>query len=466
MPAMKIENYTSDSLTIDRFEAVPGQAWCILGSNRSGIDTFLNLFSKDIRVESNTGPGNIQYPENYGIFSFASQQDLFEQELRKDDTDFLDRIDPGTPARNFLKSPEDHMELIRALAMERVLAQGYRQLSTGQSRKLLLLSQITRGKKLLIIQAPYEGLDIAGCRELDKALAHCHEMDIQLLITIHNPEDIPFWATHVGVLDRGAMVLSGTRKEVIEKVDQIPGTADFKVSVRDLNITQRTMHSRRELVRLENGAAGYQGTLVFEDIDLTVNEGDHTLVTGPNGSGKSTLLQVIIGDHPACYRNDLSLFGIRRGTGESIWDLKQKMGIVSPELHRNYIVPGSTLDCVLSGLYDSIGLYTAPSPEDRSKGMAWLERIGLAHNARTSFRNLSYADQRLVLIARSLIKLPDLLILDEPTQGLDRANREAILDFLEQVAKEKLSTVLYVSHRQDEFRKFFVSTLDMGRTTD
>ncbi len=463
MPAMKIENYISDKLTIDTFEAAPGQAWCILGSNRSGIDTFLELFSKNSRTEYNTESGQIQYPANYGIFSFASQQDLFEQELRKDDTDFLDRIDPGTPAQNFLKSPEDHMELIRALTMEKVLDQGYRQLSTGQSRKLLLLRQITRGKKFLIIQAPYEGLDVAGCRELDKALVHCRDCGIQLLITVHNPDDIPFWATHVGVLDRGAMVLSGTREEVIKQVDQIPGTADFKASVRDLNIKQRTTPSRRELVRLEKGAAGYQGTLVFEDIDLTVNEGDHTLVTGPNGSGKSTLLHVITGDHPACYQNDLRLFGIKRGTGESIWELKQKMGIVSPELHRNYIVPGSTLDCVLSGLFDSIGLYTTPSPEDRSKGMAWLERIGLVNDAGTPFRTLSYADQRLVLIARALIKLPDLLILDEPTQGLDRANRGAILDFLEQMAQEKLSTILYVSHRQDEFRDFFVSNLDMSK---
>ena len=459
---MKIKNYTSHGLTIDRFEAIPGQAWCILGSNRSGIDAFVELFSKGKPAEPDQHPRHIQYPENFGIFSFESQQTLFEQELKKDETDFMDRIDPGTPARRFLKSPEAHMDLIRALAMDRVLDQGYRQLSTGQSRKLLLLAQITRGKQCLIIQAPYEGLDAAGCKELDKALSRCHDSGIQLIVTVHNPGDIPFWATHVGVLDQGAMVLSGNKDEVVKKLDRIPETADFKASVLDLGIKPQPDREGRELIRLKNGTAGYQGKTVFKGVDLAISRGDHTLVTGPNGSGKSTLLHLITGDHPACYQNDLKLFGIKRGTGESIWDLKRKMGIVSPDLHRNYIVPGSTLDCVLSGLFDSIGLYTAPSPEDRSRGTAWLERTGLGPDAGTPFRSLSYADQRLVLIARSLIKLPDLLILDEPTQGLDRANREAVLDFLEQVAEEQLSTILYVSHRQDEFRKFFVSNLDMS----
>ncbi len=143
--------------------------------------------------------------------------------------------------------------------------------------------------------------------------------------------------------------------------------------------------------------------------------------------------------------------------------IKKKMGIVSADLHRNYIVPGSVMDCVLSGLYDSIGLYTIPTEEDRKKAAAWLARISLAHKADTPLRTLSYADQRLALIARALIKLPPLLILDEPTQGLDRANRNSLLDFLGEVARENLSTILYVSHREDEFRDFFTTHLQLAR---
>ncbi|WDP90225.1 MAG: ATP-binding cassette domain-containing protein [Desulfobacter sp.] len=459
---MKIKNCKTEGISIPRFEAGPGQAWCIFGANRSGIDAFFRILAGEAAADDLGPDTDIVRPANCGVFSFAGQQALFETELKKDDTDFMDRLDPGTPARKFLNRPETHQDLIRAFAMDHVMDHGFRQLSTGQSRKLMLLARITRGADCLVIQAPYEGLDRAGCRELDLALGLCRDRGIRIIITVHNPGDIPLWATHIAVVDKGRLALAGARNRVMDKIAAIEGTADFKAGIRDLE-GKKSKEEKAELVRLENGTAGYQGRIVFTGVNLDIRTGDHTLISGPNGCGKSTLLQVITGDHPACYRNRLWIFGTRRGTGESIWDLKKKMGIVSADLHRNYIVPGSVLDCVLSGLYDSIGLYTAPTEEDRKKALAWLDRISLSHKAGTPLRTLSYADQRLVLIARALIKLPPLLILDEPTQGLDQANREALLDFLEAVAGERLSTILYVSHREDEYRNFFATHLKLDR---
>jgi molybdate transport system ATP-binding protein len=171
---------------------------------------------------------------------------------------------------------------------------------------------------------------------------------------------------------------------------------------------------------------------------------------------------MITGDNPKCYANDLRIFGIQRGSGESIWELKRDMGIVSPDLHRNYRAPGTTRQVVLSGLFDSIGLYRRPTGIQERRAMQWLEWIGLAGRAGQPFRRLSFAEQRLVLIARALIKLPRLLILDEPTQGLDNHNRAGLLDFLEQIAANRISTVLYVSHRQDEYRPFFRRHIRLG----
>ncbi|MFA5905313.1 MAG: ATP-binding cassette domain-containing protein, partial [Desulfobacula sp.] len=195
----------------------------------------------------------------------------------------------------------------------------------------------------------------------------------------------------------------------------------------------------------------------------SIAEGEHTLITGPNGSGKSTLLQMITGDHPACYQNDLMIFGIQRGSGESIWDLKKDMGIVSSDLHRNYRVPGSALSCILSGYFDSIGVYRNVTPGQKEQAVKWLERTGMKTKAQIPFRSLSFSDQRLLLIARALIKVPKLLILDEPTQGMDEMNRKAVLDFIESTAKKKICTVLYVSHREDEFREFFTQHIRMAR---
>jgi molybdate transport system ATP-binding protein len=475
MPFMKIINARTNDLVIDRFVTRPKEAWCLVGANRSGIDTFFNLLAgENLEVLAD----QLELPQNMGIVSFCRQQDLFESELKKDDTDFLDRIDPGTLAGSFLQNPEAHGDLIKAFAMTESMDKGYRQLSTGQSRKLMLLAQITKGVSCLAVQTPYEGLDPKSCDELDKALALLHQRGIRLIITVHNSGDIPEWCTHVGQFAHGRLDLMGPRDKVLDIMKKKLGqeSPDFNASakelIQDLEIpgkayaktsaktgprleTGKAPGSEKELVRLTNGSAGYGGKAVFTGLDLKILTGDHTLITGPNGCGKSTLLQVIAGDHPACYQNDLRIFGIQRGSGESIWELKTNMGIVSPDLHRNYYVPGNTLHCIISGLFDSIGLYQKHSCQDEEKAMRWLARTGLAQEALTPFRQLSYANQRLVLIARALIKVPRLLILDEPTQGLDELNRKAVLDFLEQVAKENLSTILYVSHREDEYRDFF-----------
>ena len=464
---MKIENVKTSNIHIPLFEASPGQFWCILGQNRSGIDSFFSLLSPD---HAKIPEAKICLPKDMGIFSFARQQEVFEQELKDDDTDFMDRLDPGTFARAFIHNPDQYTDMIRAFGMDQVLDQGYRQLSTGQTRKLLLLSRIASGSQWLLIQSPFDGLDKAGCGQLDLALEHCRVCGMGILAFVYDPGDIPSSATHIAVIENGHMTFQGSRQDILPKVFELQGQANFSADVNDLKPAETAfsqdavpgkMPHSKELVRLEDGHAGYSGRPVFSHLNLCIPAGDHTLVSGPNGCGKSTLLQVISGDHPACYRNRLWIFGTRRGTGESIWELKKRMGIVSTDLHRNYRVAGSVLDCVISGLYDTIGLYQHPGPEDEKKALAWLERISLADKAEAPFRSFSYADQRLALIARALIKLPDLLVLDEPTHGLDRANRNAVLDFLGQVATEQLSTILYVSHREDEFRDFFVSHIRM-----
>ncbi|EKD35766.1 MAG: hypothetical protein ACD_75C01787G0002 [uncultured bacterium] len=131
------------------------------------------------------------------------------------------------------------------------------------------------------------------------------------------------------------------------------------------------------------------------------------------------------------------------------------MGIVSPALHRDHRIPGSGLQVVLSGLFDSIGLHQKVSPAEIKTARLWLAWIDLLDKADTPFRRLSFAEQRQVLITRALIKRPKLLILDEPTQGLDDVNRNTLLDLLEKAAAEHLTTMLFVSHRKDEQRTFF-----------
>jgi molybdate transport system ATP-binding protein len=218
---------------------------------------------------------------------------------------------------------------------------------------------------------------------------------------------------------------------------------------------------KTELIYLRNGFAGYGDKKLFECLDLTVFTGDHTIISGPNGCGKSTLLDIIVGDNPKCYANELRVFGIKRGTGESIWDIKKHIGIVSPALHREHRIPGSALHVVLSGLYDSIGLYTKVSSAEIKIAKNWLTWLSLTEKSDIPLRRLTFAEQRLVLIGRALIKEPRLLILDEPTQGLDDVHRNGLLDLFEEIADRKLSTILFVSHRKDEQRSIFKTQIQL-----
>ncbi|MBM9536732.1 ATP-binding cassette domain-containing protein [Desulfobulbus alkaliphilus] len=454
---IEIQCISAPGLQVDRFMATADQAWCFIGSNASGIDILCDVLSgEDVGVQADV----LRLPSDLGVVSFKRQQALFEEELRRDDSDFLDRIDPGTRAGDFVTEREQHRELIDLFALGNLLDRGYRQLSSGESRKLCLLQQVTRAVSCLLIENPYEGLDHAGCRDLDSTLARLRGHGTALLVFVSNTCDIPPWCSHLAVLDQGVLVLQGPVVEVHAAACSLLKRQAplFQASVTVIGGERPATSTKppgTNLVTLRHGFARYGDVAVFADLDLEINKGDHTFISGPNGCGKSTLLQIITGDNPLCYVNDLTLFGQRRGCGESIWDIKKHLGIVSHDLHRNHRMVGTALTVVLSGLFDSIGLYAQPTHAQLDLGRRWLQRLSLAAKEKTPFRQLGYGEQRLILLGRALIKMPPLLILDEPTQGLDEKNRHALLDFLEDIAREGLSTILYVSHRQDEDRDFF-----------
>lgn len=454
---LEIQGLQSGELTIDRFTAQEGQTWCVLGANNSGIQVLPALLSGKIDADDYD---LVRIPDDFRVVSFSGQQELYEEEVRNDDTDYLDRIDPGTPASSFLADSAETADLVRLFNLEHVLESGYRQLSSGESRKLLILEAITHGSCHLLIENPYDGLDIDSCQEFDRIVSGLKERGVALVVLLTSFKDIPDWCSHLLFIDGGTVAGCGPREEIVRIVRRKKTKGWGQVRLQN---EQGQSEDREELIRLADGRASYGSRVVFSGLDLLVHKGDHTLITGPNGSGKSTLLSVITGDHPDCYTNELYLFGTRRGSGESIWDLKKHMGIVSPALHRSHYIPGNTLQIVISGFFDSIGLYRKYSRAQEARAREWLEITGLDNFASTPFRRLSFARQRLALICRALIKLPKLLILDEPTQGLDDANRESLLAFLETVAERELSTILYVSHRLDEHRRFFRRHLHLGR---
>lgn len=367
--------------------------------------------------------------------SAESQQAFYEAELARDDSNFQEAVDIGTTVGDLLGACGRAHPLFSAFRLEALWERGYRQLSTGESRKVLLLEAVLNEPPLLVLDDPFDGLDRAACAELARAITHVAERLPVLVVGSFDRHDLPF--------ARDAL------REVVEVQGKGQGSLRAPPPVH-LGSHYEPLDACVPLVELKNGCVRYGDQVVFEGLELRIAAGQHTLIEGPNGSGKSSLLDMLTGDHPQAYSNDLSLFGRRRGTGETVWDIKKLVGVVSGRLHRDYRVGGSVEEVLLSGLYDSIGVYQRPEPSHRTRALSWLTWLGLGLTLNAPFRELSYGEQRMVLIARAAIKVPPLVVLDEPTSGLDPDNRRRALELVESLCSQRKSTVLMVTHRPDE----------------
>jgi molybdate transport system ATP-binding protein len=382
------------------------------------------------------------------LLSAESQQAFYEAQLANDESNFQQGVDTSTTVRELLGPRGREHALFGAFRLASLWERGYRLLSTGEGRKTLLLQAVLRSPALLVLDEPFDGLDAASVAELTHAIVETSK--------------------HLPVLVVGAFASSPFPLDDVREVFVIEHRrVAFRGSASAWRARTRPKHVRREppvelgsyyaplapdvpLVELKDGCVHYGEQPVFERLDFTVMPGQHTLVVGPNGSGKSTLLEMITGDHPQAYSNQLSLFGRRRGSGETVWDIKRNVGVVSARLHRDYRVGGSVEEVLLSGLFDSIGVYVHVEPSHRQRAHAWLDWLELGLAPSTSFRELSFGQQRLLLIARAAIKVPPLVVMDEPTSGLDADNRERALELVSSLCTQHKSTVLFVTHRDDE----------------
>lgn len=205
-----------------------------------------------------------------------------------------------------------------------------------------------------------------------------------------------------------------------------------------------------EVVKLNKVSIRYDDRTILKELDWTVRRGEKWALSGENGAGKSTLLSLVCADNPQSYACDISLFGRKRGTGESIWEIKKHIGYVSPEMHRAYLKNLPAIEIVASGLHDSIGLYKRPQPEQMAICEWWMDIFGIAELKDKPFLQLSSGEQRLALLARAFVKDPELLILDEPLHGLDTYNRRRVKKIIEAFCHRKDKTMIMVTHYESE----------------
>jgi molybdate transport system ATP-binding protein len=495
LPLFSFENitvrYLSQTLFSDlTFQVEPGQQWALVGASGSGKSALLRTIAGHFVVSG----GRAGYPQlealaqSYKaaapIFSwrrligyvgpkadaqlFANTQDTYyQQRYNASDAqfsplvrDYLAGIRPLDEAIGWT-----YAQVVELLQLQPLQDRQLINLSNGETRRLLLAAALLKHPVLLLLDAPLTGLDVQSRADMQQVLAAIAAAGVTVIMATA-PGEIPASCTHVAVLDQLRIVQAGEKSTV-----QLPVTeaADVVLDEPELRrlLAQPTPPVFETLVRLEDVTIRYGEHIVLNHLSWEVKQGERWALVGPNGAGKSMLLSLLNGDNPQAYGKNITLFNRRRGSGESIWDIRKNIGFVSPELFQHFATGSTCLHVVSSGLYDRQERKIQPDEVAAATALAqrWLQVLHLEEYAQTPFPQASASVQRLCLLARAFIKNPPLLILDEPCQGLDTAQQHHFRHVLDSICRVSNVTLIYVSHYQQEIPASVtqVLRLDKGR---
>jgi len=432
----------------------------IVGPNGSGKSVLIDFLSSNLKVhKQHPTYGNKFSPKNdLGIVSFEFQQELYAIDDYNDDTDFMDGVqDKGTLAKEaiLLEHEEDEyfQQVIELMNIRYLLDRGIRFLSTGEMRKVLICRALLNKPKLLIIDSPFEGLDKKSRAFLRERLINIMQTQ-QCIFLLNENDSLIDKCDRTILLQKGEIIQDGNPNAVCNSTEfksLFPEIqTDFKIPELHEDQEKLSVEKGIPLIKMENVSVVYGDVTALNDLTWTVEQNENWLISGPNGAGKSTLLSLITADNPQGYGKNFWLFGKKRGSGETIWDIKKRIGIITSSLQLSYKQPLNALQVVVSGFFDSIGLYQRATPEQVETAREWLNLLEIKDIHKKYFNELSYGEQRMVLLARAMVKHPLLLVLDEPCQGLDYSNRQLILNLVDYIALNSNTSVLYVSHCHEE----------------
>ena len=468
-----------------------GEKWLVTGPNGGGKADFLNALGGQTGLKIVPNPCDNEnspvslysnlFLQSTEIVSLEKAARLIQEERENDESDFMeDGVDIGRTGRVFISEALDLSQTenlennpqITLTGVQKILDRGLKYMSTGEIRRTLLTRALVSGKELLVLSDPFAGLDAESRHIIFDFVTKTTKPYI--ILGMERWNEIPDTITNVLEFTDKKISFCGPRSEY-EKLLEQRNLMSQKILEQEketftqlYNITrQETAVTRDEkadqvvfpnfdnapLVQMTDVNVGWDDHKVLQNLTWTVEKGSHWLIRGPNGSGKTTLLELITGDNMQVFGNDVRLFGLKRGSGETIWDIKKHLGIVSYRLHVEYRMLGGTSlqNVIISGFRDSIGLYEPAKDTEISLANRWLSLGGFAGREKETFGSLSYGEQRAILILRAVVKCPSLLILDEPCHGLDQNYREKILHLMLLIGQGNTTTMLHVTHDPTEF---------------
>ncbi len=473
------------------FQIYPNQHWAIVGESGSGKTTLLNAIAGKHQVMN----GSIHYHffEDFiahhqiddPLYSFRQQISLvtfhhnFTNRANTRDFFYQQRYqsayaDEAVSVQEYLENivteeqayhlPEKFtMEwVIKQLHLQPLLDRSLIKLSSGETRRLLIGAALLKQPRLLLLDNPLMGLD-KETRSFFHQLIHEISLHDITLIMVTAPDEIPQNFTHVLALGEKEKHQKIYLREAFENQQpeniQQPQTDIDYALLRKLSNQNAQNYNFQSAFSLKNICVRYSGEMILDGVNWEVKKGEKWALSGPNGAGKTTLLSLLNGDNPQAYSNEIYLFDRKKGSGESIWDIKQKIGFMSSEMHQ-YLYGGDTcLAVVVSGFFDILGVERKATEAQKTFALQWMQVLSVDNLANISFKQIAAGKQRLVLLARALVKNPPLLILDEPCVGLDQAQKQQFLHVIEQICHSSEKTLIYVSHYQEEIPPCVTNTL-------
>lgn len=471
-----IRQYDKEIFQNTNWKICDGEQWAIVGNNASGKTTLLQTILGKYPVAR----GNLHYyfyekwkqknPEKRDIYfthlialvNFNAGQILhrhpdmyYQQRFHATETqgnitvkDFLAETREQIPGETITSSI---VELAQRLEIEYLLERDINKLSNGESKKLLIVQALLKKPLLLLLDYPFTGLDEAARNMLQQLLQKIAAQGVMIIISTM-PDEIPDITTHVLHIENLQVKSIFTKENYLSQRAELFAT-EFNFQLKNKLPLQNNFSEKiifDDAVKMQNVQVKYDNIAVLHNINWQVKRGECWALLGPNGSGKSTLLSLITADNPQAYANEIYLFDRRRGSGESIWEIKRKIGYVSPELHIYYQQNISCFNIIYSGFSDTMGIPAALDESLFKVVSDYLKMLDIAYLKDRSFLKISNGEQRMVLLARALVKHPPLLILDEPCQGLDNYHTEKMKWITDQICRHQQKTLIYVTHYKNE----------------
>ena len=329
----------------------------------------------------------------------------------------------------------------------KLLNRSLKSMSSGEQKRVFLHYLLAQKFDFMILDNPFDNLDIAARESLKTMFCKASQKTTFIQLVHRECDLLPFIESILTFDDKHNFILQPDKQDFLQQYQASQKNHFTGEIPPPLQLYENV---QQELIKFQNVKVNYDEKPILQDITWTIRQGEFWHLRGPNGSGKTTILSMITGDNPKGYGQNLTLFGIKKGSGESIWTIKENIGYVTPSMVDLFSTRHTLAQMLISGFHDSIGLYIYPTDLQIDTANLWLKLVGMEEFTDKLFCLLSAGQQRMALVIRAMIKHPPLLILDEPIAGLDDFHSSLVVSLINKIADESNTAILYVSHQEEE----------------